>query len=125
MLRWESERRGRTCHDKHRSPRGALSGWRAAGFDKGGGYEACDSELEAILYGLTDLVGRREVGVCYTIFTDSTAAMARTAGDATGPDQKKSIQIIELAQGNVGQGFSMAIRWIPARRGVKGKERAV
>ena len=57
------ERRGRTCHDEHRSFRGARSGWRAAGFGMEAGHEACDAELAAILYGLIHLVGRREVGM--------------------------------------------------------------
>lgn len=78
------ERGGHTYHDGHRSFRGARSGWGMAGFGMGGGHEAYDAELAAIVYGLIHLWSRRITQMSYTIFMDPTATMARAASDALG-----------------------------------------
>ena len=57
------ERGGHTYHDRHRSIKGASSGWRGARFGMGAGHEVYDAELAAIVYGLIHLIGRRETGV--------------------------------------------------------------
>ena len=103
---------------------GSLVWWREAGFGLGTGHEACDAELTAIMYGLILLLGRRQEGVSYTTFTDSTAAMTRVTGDGPGPGQSTAIRIIDLAQRLVDRGNSITIKWTPAHRGVEGNERA-
>lgn len=118
------EQKGRTYQDERRSFGGARSGWITRGFGMGVGHEAYDAELSALVYGLIHLLGRRERGRAYTIFTDSTAAMTRAASDAPGPGQETAIQITGLAQRVVGQENTIAIRWTPAHRGVEGNERA-
>lgn len=60
----------------------------------------------------------------HTVFTDSTAAMARAASDAPGPGKEMAIRVIELTGRIADQGNSIAIRWAPAHRGVEGNERA-
>lgn len=84
MIGKKKAQRGRTYQGRHRSLRGAQSGWRGADFGMGSGHEAYDAELAAIAYGLLHLAGRRETGRRYTIFTDSTAAMI-TSDAGTGP----------------------------------------
>ena len=64
-------------------------GWRGAGFGMGGGHEAYDAELAALVYGLLHLLGRRETGRSYTIFTDSTAAMRRAVSAPRGPARRR------------------------------------
>ena len=90
----------------------------------GFGHKAYDAELAATAYGLIHLIGLRETGRSYAIFTDSTAAMARATSDAPGPGQGTAIRIIELAQRIVDQGSSITIRWAPAHGGVEGNGRA-
>lgn len=90
----------------------------------GVGHEAYDAELAAIAYGLLHLAGRRETGRSYTIYTNSTAAMARSTGDDPGPGQDMAIRIIGFAQRLVDQGNSISIRWALAHRGVEGNEQA-
>ena len=46
-------------------------GWKSDGFRMGGGHEAYDAELAAVVYGLVRLHGRDREGHDYTIFTDS------------------------------------------------------
>ena len=66
-----------TYHGKYRSLMTAEVDWRSSGFGLGGGHEAHDAEMAAIVYGLVHLYGRAEQGHAYTIFTDSTAAIDR------------------------------------------------
>ena len=124
-VRQGKEKGGITYHGRHRSVRGAESGWRSRGFGIGGGHEAWDAELAALAYGLIHLHGRGETGVAYSIFTDSRAAMARVTHDTPGPGQYMAIRIIELAQRVIDQGNSITVRWTPAHREVEGNERAV
>ena len=65
-----------------------------------------------------------ESGRNYTVFTDSTAAMARLISDAPRPGQEIAIGIIDLAQAVVDQGNTITVRWTPAQRGVEGDEQA-
>ena len=117
------ERRVNTYQDQHRSFEKVRSGWRTAGFGMGGGREAYDAELAALVYGLVHLLGRRVVGRAYTIFTDSTVAMMRIVSDAPGPGREMAIRVIELAQRVVDQGNSITVRWALVHRGVEGNER--
>jgi hypothetical protein len=64
----------------------------------GFGHKAYGAELAATAYGLIHLIGLRETGRSYAIFTDSTAAMARATSDAPGLGQGIAIWIIEPAQ---------------------------
>ena len=50
-------------------------GWRSNGFRLGGGREAYDAEVAAIVYAMVHFEMRGQEGHDYTIFTDSTAAM--------------------------------------------------
>ena len=97
--------------------------WRSDGFRLGGGQEAYDAEVAAIVYGL-QLHGRDDRGRNYTIFTDSVAAMKRARGDAPGPGQEMAVRAIEIAERLVRQGNTVTIRWTPAHKGVEGNERA-
>ena len=90
----------------------------------GGGHEAYDAELAALVHGLVHLHSIGGTGRAYTIFTDSRAAMSRVVGDAPGPGQEMAIRAIELAQRITSQGNSITVRWAPAHRGVEGNERA-
>ena len=102
----------------------AGAGWRSNGFGLGGGHEAYDAEVAALVYGLIQLHGRAERGRAYTIFTDSTTAMRRITGDAPGPGQEMATRAIEIAERVVGQGNSITVRWTPAHKEVEGNERA-
>ena len=99
-------------------------GWNSDGFGIGGGHEAYDGELAALVYGLVVLHGRNQSGSDYTIFTDSTAAMRRLMGDAPGPGQDMAIRAIDIAERIVRQGNTVTVRWTPAHVGVEGNERA-
>ena len=125
-IRTAGQRRegGRTYHGRCRSLVRAGAGWRSSGFGLGGGHEAYDAEVAALVYGLIQLHGRAERGRAYTIFTDSTTAMRRITGDAPGPGQEMATRAIEIAERIVDQGNSITIRWTPAHRGVEGNERA-
>ena len=90
----------------------------------GGGHEAYDAELSALVYGFVHLLGRRVAGRAYTIFMDSTTAIVKIVSDAPEPGQETATQVIELARRVVDQGISITIRWTPAHRGVEGNERA-
>jgi hypothetical protein len=76
---------GHPHHDRDRP------GWRSNGFRMGGGHEAYDAELAAVVYALVHFHGRDQEGHDYTIFTDSVAAMRRMMGDAPGPGQDMAI----------------------------------
>lgn len=65
-------------------------GWRSDGFRMGGGHEAYDAEVAAVLYALVHLHGRGQEGHDYTIFTDSVGAMRGMGG--THPDQARTWQ---------------------------------
>ena len=99
-------------------------GWRSNGFRMGGGREAYDAELAAVVYALVHFHGRGQEGHDYTIFTDSTAAMRRMMGDAPGPGQDMAIRAIEIAESLVQRGNTITIKWTPAHVGVEGNERA-
>ena len=116
--------RHRTYLDRHRTMRKAVRGWRSSGFRLGGGHEAYDAELAAMVYGLAHLHGRAEQGHTYTIFTDSTAAMRRVMGDAPGPGQDMAIRAIDIAERIARMNYTVSIRWSPAHRGIEGNERA-
>ena len=107
-----------------RTMRAGGTGWRTGGFRLGGGHEAYDAELAALVYALVHLHGRDEQGHDYTIFTDSVAAMRRVGGDAPGPGQELAIRAIEIAERLSRKGSSVTIRWTPAHAGVEGNERA-
>ena len=107
-----------------RSIRAHGEGWRSGGFSLGGGHEAYDGELAALVYGLVILHGRNQDRTDYTIFTDSTAAMRRLMGDAPGPGQDMAIRAIEIANRITQRGNTITIRWTPAHVGVEGNERA-
>ena len=107
-----------------RSIRAHGEGWRSDGFCLGGGHEAYDGELAALVYGLVILHGRGQERADYTIFTDSTAAMRRLEGDAPGPGQEMAIRAIEIADRIVRRGNTITIRWTPAHVGIEGNERA-
>ena len=72
--------------------------WRSNGFRMGGGHEAYDAELTAVVYALVHFHERNEQGQNYTIFTDSVATMRRMRGDAPGPGQDMAIRAIEIAE---------------------------
>ena len=99
-------------------------GWRGGGFRMGGGHEAYDAELAAVVYALVHLHERGQRGRSYTIFTDSVAAMRRIREDAPGPGQEMAIRAIEVADRLVHEGNTVSIRWTPAHVGVEGNERA-
>ena len=99
-------------------------GCRSNGFRMGGGREAYDAELAAVVYALAHFHGRDRDGQDYTIFTDSTAAMRRMMGDAPGPGQDMAIRAIEIAERLVRRGNTITIRWTPAHVGIEGNERA-
>ena len=109
---------------KRRSMIEHQGGWRSDGFSLGGGYEAYDGELAALVYGLVVLHGRGQSGTDYTIFTDSTAAMTRLKGDAHGPGQEMAIRAIEIAERITRGGNTITFKWTPAHAGVEGNERA-
>ena len=100
------------------------TGWRSNGFRMGGGHEAYDAELVAVVYALVHFHGRSDRGQDYTIFTDSVAAMRRLRGDAPGPGQEMAIRAIEIARWLVQEGNTVTVRWTPAHVGVEGNERA-
>ena len=89
-------------------------GWRSDGFSLGGGHEAYDGELAALVYGLVILHERGQDHTDYTIFTDSTAAMKRLMGDAPGPGQDMAIRAIEIADRITRRGNTITVRWTPA-----------
>lgn len=95
------ERRGRTYQDSYRSGARAQSGWRTAGFGMGGGHEAYDAELAALVYGLIHLLGTGGSGRPTQSSRIPRAAMTRAASDVPGPGQETAIRIIELAQRTV------------------------
>ena len=99
-------------------------GWRSSGFRMGGGREAYDAELAAVVHALVHLHERGQEGHDYTIFTDSTAAMRRMTGDSPGPGQDMAIRAIEIAERLVQGGNTITMRWTPAHVGVEGNERA-
>ena len=100
------------------------SGWKSKGFRLGGGREAYDAELAAVVYALVQFYGRDQRGHDYTIFTDSVAAMRRVRGVAPGPGQDMAIRAIEITERLVRKGNTVTIRWTPAHAGVEGNERA-
>lgn len=118
------KRREHTYQEIPQSLRRAQSGWRTHGFSMGGGHEAYDAELTAIISGLIHLLGMGETGRSDTTFTDSTAAMKRASNDIPGPGQEIAIQIIELERRLTDHGNSITLRWTPAYRVIEGNERA-
>ena len=124
----------RTAGNRREGPRGHLDGSRSVirnrpgrrsnGFRLGGGHEAYDAELAAVVYALVHLHGRGQSGRDYTIFTDSVAAMRRMTGDAPGPGQEIAIRAIEIADLLTEKGNTIAVRWTPAHVGVEGNGRA-
>ena len=124
--RTAGQRRGRqkTYLEDIRTMIANRTGWRSNGFRLGGGHEAYDAELAAVVYALVHFHARNERGQDYTIFTDSVAAMRRMRGDAPGPGQDMAIRAIEIAERLVQRENTVTIRWTPAHAGVEGNERA-
>ena len=90
----------------------------------GGGHEAYDAELTAIISGLIHLLRKEETGRSDTTFTDSATAIKRASNDIPGPGQEIAIQIIELERRLTDHGNSITLRWTPAYRVIEGNERA-
>lgn len=65
----------------------APSGWTERRFHLGSNKEVFDAEVYAIYQALSTMGQRQESGRRYTLFVDSTLAIARIRSDDTGPGQ--------------------------------------
>ena len=98
--------------------------WRGDGTFLGTNKEVFDAEVYALLRAIELLRDRGETGACYTVFSDSQAAIFRLLHEECGPAQALARAAITASQELRAQGSDITIRWTPSHRGVTGNERA-
>lgn len=74
----------------------AQDGWTGQRFHLGTNKEVFDAETFAIYRALSTLDRRRESGRQYTVFVDSTSAIARVRNDILGSGQRFAVAAIEV-----------------------------
>ena len=55
----------------------------------------------------------------YTVFVDSTSAIARMRDDALGPGQRFAVAVIEVCPRVLPRNDDVTIRWVPAHSGAE------
>ena len=105
-----------------RSPEG---GWTGRRIQLGKNIEVFDAEVFAVWKALRALEQRNNRDREYTIFVDSTSAIARVRGDARGPGQRFGGSAIEVGTRLVAAGNEVTIRWAPAEPLERGCQRGM
>ena len=97
-------------------------GWTGRRFQLGTNKEVFDAEVFAIWQALRVLERRNESGRSYTVFVDSTSAIARVRDGTRGPGQRFGVAAIEVGSRLAVAGNEVTIRWVPAHSGAEGNE---
>ena len=91
-------------------------------FPSGTNKEVFDAEVSAIYLALSALDQRQEGDRQYTIFVDSSSAIARVRDDALHPGQRFAVAAIEVCSRVLSRNNDVTIRWVPAHSGATGNE---
>ena len=84
--------------------------------------EEFDTETFAIYQALRALDQRQERGRRYSIFVDSTSAIARVRSDDQSPGQRFATAAIEVCTRILTRDNELTVRWVPAHSGATGNE---
>ena len=97
-------------------------GWTGKRFRPGTNKEVFGAEAFATYQALRTFEEGGESGRSFTVFSDSQSAIRRVLTNALIPGKQWAIAIIEVGTRLVDRGSGVALRWVPAHKGVAGNE---
>lgn len=98
----------------------APSWWTGRRFHLDTNKEVFGAKVHATYHALSIMDQRQENSQQYTSFVDPTAAVGSIRTDSIGPGQRFAMAAIEACTRLLERGSVVAIRWVPAHRGVPG-----
>ena len=96
--------------------------WTGRRAHLGNSKEAFDAEVHAICRAIKGFDGRIEENRQYSVFSDSTVAIDRTATGGQGPGQATATKVIEVGQRLMHRGNMITVRCTPVHRGAECNE---
>jgi len=100
--------------------------WNKRSVHLGRQKEAFDAEMYAMSEAVKiadEICGKKEV-MRVTIFTDSQATLRRIQSDEPGPGQVLALGTMNWESELLDKNIRVEYRWVPARKGIEGKEEA-